>query len=134
MAIQLVGDDGLDGSLYPLTTAKYTIDVDPLFLPYTLQHEPAVLTAAPKTPLPVRPGVSPLSMIASSLCDVYPTAVTHCLMTSRRLLLLTTAKYTMDVDHFFSHMLFSTRLTWPPPVPGNCPATAHRLMTSGPML
>ena len=45
----------------------------PFSLPYTLQHEPAALTAAPKTPLTVQPDVSPLSMPASSLCDVYPT-------------------------------------------------------------
>ena len=40
-------DDGLTGSFYLPTTAKYTIDVD-AFLPYTLQHEPAGLTAAPE--------------------------------------------------------------------------------------
>ena len=50
MAINLARDDELAGSFYILTTAKYTIDVDPPgFLPHTLQHEPAALTAAPET-------------------------------------------------------------------------------------
>ena len=46
--MQLARKGGLADSLY-LPTAKYTVDIDDFFSPYTLQHEPFfVLRAAPE--------------------------------------------------------------------------------------
>ena len=89
MAIHLARDDGLAGSFYLLTTAKYTIDVNPIFLPHALQHEADVGTTGSRKlcsrdPPPDDLGSRPADLGPSAMDDYTPTTTPPASMTSVR--------------------------------------------------